>query len=83
MSAPLTAQVIDLIRHCLRHRLRTPDIDAGTTLAELQADPIDVINISCAVEEAFALEFPDAEIEGWGSVADVAASVALHLAVPV
>ena len=53
-----------------------PDItDDMRLVADLGCCQLDRLFIVGAVEEAFGIEIPDAEFEGWTSVADVRRSV--------
>lgn len=44
-------------------------------LKDLKVDPIDRLGISCALDEEFLIEIPDADEEGWRTVGDVVATV--------
>lgn len=52
-------------------------IGAQANLAgDLHLDAIDRMTITCALDEAFTIELPDAAVNAWETVADVAASLA-------
>jgi acyl carrier protein len=45
-------------------------------LDDLKIDALDRLGITCALDEAFLIEIPDADEEGWTTVGDVVATVA-------
>ena len=59
-----------------------PDFDSETMLsdAEFAADSLVMVEIAVAMEEAFGIEIPDDEFEGWKLVRDVEQTVAKHVA---
>lgn len=44
-------------------------------LKDLKVDPLDRLGITCALDEEFLIEIPDADEEGWRTVGDVVATV--------
>lgn len=55
---------------------RYPEITPDSALTEdLSVDALDRICIALALEEAFAVEIPDAALERWQTVADIVATV--------
>lgn len=53
----------------LPHLLDTAD------LTDLKVDPLDRLGITCALDEAFLIEIPDVDEEGWTTVSDVVKTV--------
>lgn len=51
------------------------DATADDTFRDLRLDCIDRTCIAMEIEEAFECDLPDAEVERWASVADVAATI--------
>lgn len=43
---------------------------------DLHLDEIDRMTIACVLDEAFTTELPDADVNGWETLADIAASLA-------
>jgi acyl carrier protein len=65
----VTTRIIDLIA---RSKSIPPEtITPQSTFEELQIDSLDKINLSFEVEEAFAIEIPDAALNSLRTVADV------------
>ena len=79
VSPTVLARVAALVSEAISLTFtRAVEVDAEATLDDLRVDPIDRIQISCAIEEEWNIELTDAEIERWATIRDIAASVELH-----
>lgn len=77
----IQARIIELVAKS--KNLPPADIRMETTFDELQIDSLDKINLSFAVEEMFAIEIPDENLNSLKTVGDVVRGVEmLRNAVP-
>jgi acyl carrier protein len=60
--------------------VKTHHVDASMLLAELNIDSLEKLSIGMDLEDEFAIEFTDDEIEAFLSVADIIKAVKLALA---
>lgn len=75
---PLELTLTAVSRAIHAHRARCPVEPHALLAGDLGLDAIDRITVACALDEAFGIELPDAEIEAWHTVADIARSVEAH-----
>lgn len=60
---------------CETTRRRLGEITPEHTLADLDLCPVDRQCIAAELDEVFSIELPDAAVDGWQTIADIAASV--------
>lgn len=60
-----------------------PVTSASRLSEDIRADSLDVIEIVMAIEDEFAIQIPDADLEGIVTVADLIALAAPNSAAPV
>lgn len=76
MSAQrLTDRVNAIIAAVLRQRLPVAQSLDDVTFHDLTVDAIERVYIADAVEREWAIELPDAEIDGWKDPDDIAESI--------
>jgi acyl carrier protein len=69
----IQASIIELVAKS--KNLPPSDVHMDTTFDELQIDSLDKINLSFAVEEMFAIEIPDENLNSLKTVGDVVRGV--------
>jgi acyl carrier protein len=69
----IQARIIELVAKS--KNLPSSEIRMETTFDELQIDSLDKINLSFAVEEMFAIEIPDENLNSLKTVGDVVRGV--------
>jgi len=50
-------------------------LEPGTLLADLRLDALDRATIAVELDEAYGIEIPDADVESWLTLADIAATL--------
>jgi acyl carrier protein len=55
-------------------------VGTETTLEELGADPVDVVELTAALEEEFDLEIPESVSENFSTVGDIVGYIRRNLA---
>lgn len=50
-------------------------LEPGTLLSDLRLDVLDRATIAVELDEAYGIEIPDADIESWLTLADIAATL--------
>lgn len=50
-------------------------IESSATLQELGADSLDIVDLSCLIEDEFEIEIPESEIKPETTVAELAAMI--------
>lgn len=60
--------------------VKTRYVDADMSLADLNVNSLEKLSIGMDLEDRYAIEFTDEQIEAWKSVADIVQAVTLALA---
>ena len=74
--ADALAKVIGIIQSATRFQFGYRIGASASLSADLELDAIDRVSMACALDEAFQIEVPDADVEAWETVSDVTATVA-------
>ncbi len=69
--------VIDIISE--KFSIKKEKISAATTMREIGADSLDVVDVVAELEQKFAIRVSDDEIDAIRTVADMAECVSRHL----
>ncbi len=74
----IMARICQLVTPHLRIDLRG-NIIPDAELADLRVDALDRVTFACELDEEWSIEISDTELEGWQTLADLAATVDFHL----